>query len=159
MTDLLVRGAAFLMTGRRGASARATTGTDLRIRDGVIVALGRDLKGGERVIDARDRLVLPGGIDSHVHVSQPGAPGIVMADDFASGTRSAAFGGNTLVMPFCLQQRGQGLREALKAYHAKAEGECHIDVSFHLIIADPTPGVLGQELPALVGDGYTSFKV
>src|SRR5690606_35689233 len=39
------------------------------------------------------------------------------------------------------------------------EGECYVDVSFHLIIADPTEQVLGQELPALVEDGYSSFKV
>jgi dihydropyrimidinase len=94
-----------------------------------------------------------------VHFSQPSGPGITMADDFESGTRAAAFGGNTLVMPFCLQERGKGLRQAVKDYHAKAEGRCHIDVSFHLIISDPSPQVLGQELPALVGEGYTSFKV
>ena len=82
-----------------------------------------------------------------------------MADDFETGTRSAAFGGNTTVLPFCLQEKGQSLREAVTAYHAKADGNCYVDVSFHLIIADPTEQVLGQELPALVEDGYTSFKV
>ena len=44
----------------------------------------------------------------------PSGPGIVMADDFESGTRAAAFGGNTLVMPFCMQQKGQSLRQAVK---------------------------------------------
>src|SRR5262249_48204437 len=68
-------------------------------------------------------------------------------------------GGNTMLLPFCLQQKGQSLREALKAYHAKAEGNCYVDVSFHLIITDPTEQVLGQELPALIKDGYTSFKI
>ena len=102
---------------------------------------------------------LPGGIDSHVHLAQPSGPGIVMADDFESGTRSAALGGNTTVLPFCLQEKGQSLRAAVTAYRAKAEGQCHVDVSFHLIIADPTEQVLGQELPALIEDGYTSFKV
>jgi len=82
-----------------------------------------------------------------------------MADDFASGTLAAAFGGNTTIMPFCLQEKGSTLREALKAYHAKAEGECFVDVSFHIIVTDPTGHVLGQELPALVADGYTSIKV
>ena len=84
---------------------------------------------------------------------------IVMADDFESGMRSAALGGNTTVLPFCLQEKGHSLREALKVYHAKAEGQCYVDVSFHLIITDPTDQVLGQELPALIEDGYTSFKV
>ena len=110
-------------------------------------------------MDASGKLVLPGGIDSHVHFAQPSGAGIVMADDFASGTRSAAFGGNTMVLPFALQQKGESLREVVKAYHAKADGRCYVDVSFHLIIADASDAVLGQELPALVEDGYTSFKV
>ncbi len=150
--DLVIRGGTV-------ATASDTFSCDVGIRDGRIVALGDGLGSAERVIDAKGRLVLPGGIDSHVHVSQPSGPGIVMADDFESGTRSAAFGGNTTVMPFCVQEKGQSLRVALKDYHAKAEGNCHIDVSFHLVISDPTASVLGQELPALVDDGYTSFKV
>jgi dihydropyrimidinase len=148
-----------LIRGGRVATASDTVACDVGIRDGRIVALGDDLGTADEVIDARGKLVLPGGIDSHVHFSQPSGPGIVMADDFESGTRAAAFGGNTLVMPFCLQQKGESLRQAVKDYHATADGRCHTDVSFHLIISDPTPQVLGQELPALVADGYTSFKV
>ena len=148
-----------IIRGGRVATASDTVACDIGISDGRIVVLGEDLGAAGDVIDARGRLVLPGGIDSHVHLAQPSGPGIVMADDFESGTRAAAFGGNTLVMPFCMQQKGQSLRQAVKDYHAKAEGKCHVDVSFHLVISDPTPQVLGQELPALVGDGYTSFKV
>jgi dihydroorotase-like cyclic amidohydrolase len=81
-----------------------------------------------------------------VHIAQPSGPGIVMADDFESGARSAAFGGNTLIMPFCLQQKGESLRQAVKDYHTKAQAKCYIDVSFHLIISDLSPNVLGQEL-------------
>jgi dihydropyrimidinase len=148
-----------IIRGGRVANASDTVVCDVGIRAGKIAALGDDLGAADQVVDARGKLVLPGGIDSHVHLSQPSGPGIVMADDFDSGTRSAAFGGNTLVMPFCMQQKGESLREAVKAYHAKADRHCHVDVSFHLVISDPTPNVLGQELPALVGDGYTSFKV
>ncbi|WP_029059612.1 dihydropyrimidinase [Stappia stellulata] len=132
---------------------------DVGIRDGRIVALGSDLAQGAREIDARGLLVMPGGIDSHVHIAQPSGDGIVMADDFESATRSALLGGNTTVMPFCLQQKGVGLREALNGYHALAEGNCYTDVSFHLIVSDPTPTVLGQEMPALAEEGYTSIKV
>ncbi len=82
-----------------------------------------------------------------------------MADDFESGTRSAAFGGNTTVLTFCMQQKGEGLRAAVTAYHAKAERQCYTDYGFHLVISDPTPQVLGQELPALIQDGFPSFKV
>ena len=132
---------------------------DIGIRGGRIVALGENLGAADRIIDARGKIVLPGGIDSHVHISQPSGPGIVMADDFESGTRSAVFGGNTTVLPFCLQEKGQSLRSAVTAYHALADKQCYADYGFHLIVSDPTPQVLGQELPALIGDGYSSFKV
>ncbi|BCH26624.1 dihydropyrimidinase [Mesorhizobium sp. L-8-10] len=148
-----------IIRGGRIATASDVFACDVGIRDGRIAALGQDLGEAADIVDASEKWVLPGGIDSHVHVSQPSGEGIVMADDFESGTRSAAFGGNTTIMPFCLQEKGQSLREALKHYHAKAEGQCYVDVSFHLIIADPTEQVLGQELPALVEDGYSSFKV
>ncbi|WP_440412358.1 dihydropyrimidinase [Neorhizobium petrolearium] len=141
------------------ATASDVFACDIAIRDGKIAALGTDLGEARDVIDAGGRWVLPGGIDSHVHISQPSGEGIVMADDFESATRSAAIGGNTTILPFCLQESGQSLRTAIEAYHAKAEGQCYTDVSFHMIISDPTPQVLGQELPALVRDGYTSFKI
>src|SRR3569832_69950 len=148
-----------IIRGGKVVTAADTFSCDVGICDGKIAALGGDLGAAEKIIDATGRLVLPGGIDSHVHFAQPSGDGIVMADGFATGTRSAAFGGNTTVLPVCLQEKGQTLREALRKYHALADGECHVDVSFHLIVSDPTEHVLGQELPALVEDGYTSMKV
>ncbi len=148
-----------VIEGGTVVTASDTVQCDVGIRSGRIAMLGTALGPSRERIDARGRLILPGGIDSHVHISQPSGPGIVMADDFASGTRSALMGGNTTILPFCLQEKGQSLREALTAYHALAEGNCFCNVSFHLIITDPTPQVLGQELPALVEDGYTSLKV
>ncbi|MFT5509470.1 MAG: dihydropyrimidinase [Hyphomicrobiaceae bacterium] len=147
-----------VISGGSVATAADTFQCDIGILDGKIAALGTGLSGQD-VIDAREHLVLPGGIDSHVHIAQPSGPDIVMADDFESATISAAFGGNTTVMPFCLQEKGKSMREALKAYHALADGNCYIDVSFHMIISDPTEQLLGQDLPALVEDGYTSFKI
>lgn len=154
MSDLDV-----VIRGGTVATASDTFQCDVGIRDGRIMVLGRALGAAREVIDAAGKLVMPGGIDSHVHFAQPSGPDIVMADDFESGTRSAAFGGNTTVLPFCLQERGHSLREAVKNYHRLADGSCYVDVSFHLIISDPTEQVLGQELPALIKDGYTSFKV
>jgi dihydropyrimidinase len=150
--DLAIRGGTV-------ATASDTFKADIGIRDGRIIAVADSIPGAAREIDASSLLVLPGGIDSHVHISQPSGPGIRMADDFASATASAAAGGNTLVIPFALQEKGRSLRECLEDYRAKAEGECQIDTAFHLIVSDPTPEVLGQELPALIRAGYTSFKV
>ena len=142
-----------LVRGGKAVTADGTKVCDIGISGGRIAAIGHDLGEASETIDATGRLVLPGGIDSHVHIAQPSGPGIVMADDFESATRSAAFGGNTLVMPFCIQEKGKGLRAALTEYHARAEGKCYIDTSFHLVISDPTQSVLGQELPAVVADG------
>lgn len=132
---------------------------DLGVSDGRIVMIGDRLGAATEEIDATDLLVMPGGVDGHVHLAQPTGDGTIMADDFQSGTRAAAAGGTTTVLSFALQQKGQSLREAVQEYHNLADGKCHVDVCFHMIVTDPTPQVLGQELPALVRQGYTSFKV
>ena len=150
--DTIIRGGTIV-------TAADTFVADLGISDGVIAALGLGLGEAPEIIDATGLLVMPGGIDSHVHFDQAAGAGVVPADSFLTGTRSAAAGGNTTVMPFCLQQKGQTLRQALDAYRLKAEGNCFVDVALHLILTDPTPQVLGQELPALIAEGYTSLKI
>jgi dihydropyrimidinase len=98
-------------------------------------------------------------VDAHCHLDQPTGDESMMADDFESGTRSAACGGTTTLMPFAAQMKGQSLREAVLDYHRRAKGKAFLDYAFHLIVTDLTPQVLGQELPALIRDGYTSFKI
>jgi dihydropyrimidinase len=140
-------------------TAADTTACDIGIKDGLVVMLGKNLGPGVREIDARDRLLLPGGIDSHCHIEQRSSAGVVCADDFYSATVSAAFGGTTTVIPFAAQHRSQSLRQVVEEYHAAAGPKAVIDYAFHLIISDPSEQIMGQELPALIRDGYTSFKV
>ena len=147
-----------VIRGGTVATAADVFRADIGIKDGRVAALGEDLAGGD-VIDARGKLVLPGGIDAHVHIDQPKKGGISMADDFYSGTRSAAAGGTTTVMPFACQYRGESLRQVVEDYHRRADGKAVVDYAFHLIIADASEQVMGQELPALIEDGYTSFKI
>jgi dihydropyrimidinase len=150
--DLVIRGGTVI-------TAAETGHCDLGVRDGRIVALGEDLGRGREEIDARGLLVLPGGIDSHCHMDQPLYGGARTADDFLSGTTSAACGGTTTVMPFAYQEKGGSLREVVEAYRVKARDKAVIDYAIHLVVSDPSPQVLGQELPALIGDGYSSFKI
>ncbi|MBS7700277.1 MULTISPECIES: dihydropyrimidinase [unclassified Chelatococcus] len=150
--DLIIKGGTI-------ATASDIFKADIGIRGGKIVQIGERLSGDCEIIDAIGKYVLPGGIDSHVHISQPSGDGISMADDFESGTLSAVFGGNTTIMPFCLQEKDRPMRETLNAYHELARGNSYTDLSFHLIISNPTDALLGQELPALAADGYASFKV
>jgi dihydropyrimidinase len=132
---------------------------DVGIRDGIIAAIGRDLGEARQVLDATGRLVLPGGIDAHCHLAQRSAFGIMTADDFTSGSVSAACGGTTTIIPFAPQQKGESLRAAVEAYAAEAEGRSILDYGFNLIVSDPTPTVLDEELPALVEQGHTAVKV
>jgi dihydropyrimidinase len=150
--DLVIRGGTV-------ATAADTTLCDVGIKDGAVAALGKNLGSAIREIDASGRFVLPGGIDSHCHIEQRSSAGVVCADDFYSATVAAAFGGTTTVIPFAAQHRGQSLRRVVEEYHGAAGPKAVIDYAFHLIISDPSEQVLGQELPALIRDGYTSFKV
>lgn len=155
--DLVIRGGTI-------ATASDVFKADIGIQGERIVAIADRIVDGENVVDATGKLVLPGGIDAHCHLDQPQAPGLAskgakMADGFHSGSISAAFGGTTTIIPFCVQHKGQSLTFAVEDYHQRAAGQTVGDYAFHLIVSDPTPVVLGQELPALIRRGHTSLKV
>jgi dihydropyrimidinase len=150
--DLLIRNGTV-------ATAGDVVRCDIGIRGGRIVALGEQLGPADEVIDATGRLVTPGGIDSHCHMDQQPWEGQATVDDFRSGTLSAACGGTTTVIPFAMPIRGQSLRAVVDDYHVRARGKAVIDYAFHLVVSDPSPQILGQDLPALIRDGCTSFKV
>ena len=77
MNDLLIRGADHLWTGLRGAAMRATGGKDLRVRGGVITAIGTLApEPGERVLDAAGCVIYPGWVNTHHHLFQSLLKGI-----------------------------------------------------------------------------------
>jgi len=141
------------------ATAADVYQADIGIAGGVITTLGRNLGPARRDIDAAGRYVLPGGIDTHCHFDQPMRDSVTLADDFLSGPISAAHGGTTTVVPFACQLQGQTARAAVEDYHRRAAGKPVIDYAFHLIISDPTEAVLRDDLPSLIREGYTSFKI
>lgn len=141
------------------ATASDQFNCDIGIKNGRIVALAESLDAGKKQIDAAGKLITPGGIDAHCHMDQPMPHGLKMADDFKSGTRSAACGGTTTVIPFAAQEKGKSLKDAVDDYHRRAEGNAFIDYAFHLIVTDPTEKVLTQELPQLIQQGCSSFKI
>ena len=150
--DLVIRNATVV-------TEDATRRGEIGIRGGRIAALAERLGPGAKEIDALGRRVLPGGVDGHCHLDQPMPAPMKMADDFASGTRSAACGGTTTVIPFAAQQKGGSLAAAVEDYHRRAARKALVDYAFHLIVTDPTEKVLREELPALIREGYTSFKI
>jgi dihydropyrimidinase len=150
--DLVIRGGTV-------ATAADVMQCDIGVRDGRIAALASRLPQGRREIDARGRLVTPGGVDGHCHMDQPMPEPMKMADDFESGTTSAVCGGTTTVIPFAVQVKGRSLMAAVDDYHRRADGRAFADYAFHLIVTDPTETVLREELPELIKSGYTSFKI
>jgi len=150
--DLVLRGGTV-------ATASAVFAADVAIDGETIAAVGRNLPAGVREIDARGRLVLPGGVDSHAHIEQVSSAGILNADTFESATVAAAFGGTTTVISFAAQHVGLALDEVVEAYHALARKGAVIDYAFHMIIADPTEATLKDHVPKLVRAGHASIKV
>src|SRR6266480_4952491 len=141
------------------ATASDVFRADLGVIDGRIATIGAKLGAGRQEINAEGHIVTPGGVDSHCHIEQRSSMGVMTADDFFTATRSAACGGTTTVIPFAAQYRGMSLRQVVKDYHACAGAKASVDYAFHLIISDPTDQVTGQELPALIKDAYTSYKL
>ncbi len=140
-------------------TASDTFEADVGISDGKIQAIARNLPAGNKTIDAKGKLVLPGGVDGHCHIDQPTTDGSVCADDFYTGSVAAAYGGTTTIIPFACQFRGQSMQTAVDDYHRRAAGKAVIDYAFHLIVSDPTEALLKVDLPRLIGEGYTSFKI
>jgi len=130
---------------------------DVLIDDETITRVEPEIaEHADRVVDARGKYVIPGGIDVHTHLDMPlGA--ITTADDFESGTVAAAFGGTTSVVDFAVQTRGRPLAEALETWMRKAE-KAVLDYGFHMIVCD-LPPERESELDALVTEGVTSFKL
>ena len=132
---------------------------DLRVAGGRIAELGPGLApGASRVIDAQERLVFPGFIDTHTHFEMNKGQPNETADNWASGTRSALCGGTTTVLDFAEPVRGASLQSALDEWHARADGKAACNYSFHMTIKDWTPDIRA-ELPAMTAQGITSYKV
>src|SRR5476651_2355506 len=124
-------------------TAEQSMRADVLIEDEKIKALGFDLGEAETIIDATDRLVMPGGIDVHTHMELPFG-GTFASDDFATGTRAAAFGGTTTIVDFAVQGFGETLSQGLDAWLEKAEPKSHIDFGLHLIVREISEGVLKE---------------
>lgn len=131
---------------------------DLLIEDEIVSVIGAKLEmEADRVIDASEKLVIPGGIDPHTHMELPFG-GTQSSDDFRTGTIAAAHGGTTTIIDFAVQTKGQSLTEAVDRWHEKAEGKTAIDYGFHLITTDLEDERV-PELRRLMDEGVTSFKL
>jgi dihydropyrimidinase len=112
----------------------------------------------DTVIDATGKYVLPGCIDPHTHLDMPFG-GTVTIDDVESGQTSAAFGGTTCHVDFCIQPHGSSFSDALADWKSKANGKQVIDMGYHIAVTDLREGGSLEELASLPDQGITSYKL
>lgn len=123
-----------------------------------IVAIGKNLNyTADTIIDASGKLVLPGGIDPHVHLDMP-FMGTSSSDDYETGTRAALYGGTTMVIDFILQSQGDSLYNALRTWQKKSEGKAIGDYSYHIAVTDFNDAVAKEVVDFIEKEGITSFK-
>ena len=131
---------------------------DILCRNGKIVAIGKDLDAAadDHVIDASGQLVIPGGIDPHVHMELP-FMGTVSADDFETGTAAGVAGGTTSIIDFVIPGRNDSYPDTLKWWYEKAEKSV-ADYAFHQAITwwgDDTAAFMKR---CVEEEGMPSFK-
>jgi dihydropyrimidinase len=125
---------------------------DVYVEGETVKQIGRDLGvKADKVIDAQNKLVIPGGIDPHTHMDMPFG-GTTSADDFETGTIAAAFGGTTTIVDFAIQSKGESTLKGLDTWHKKADGRATIDYAFHMIVTD-MPDERLSEMNKLADEG------
>jgi dihydropyrimidinase len=131
---------------------------DVYVEGEKIVAIGKNLPyHADKIIDATNKLVFPGGIDPHVHLDMP-FMGTYSSDDYTTGTRAALHGGTTMVIDFILQTQGDTLHNALKTWQQKSAGKAIGDYSYHMAVTDFNDEVAKEVVQMIEEEGITSFK-
>jgi dihydropyrimidinase len=157
--DLVVRGGTIVGPGHREVA-------DVGVREGRIAQLGGAMAGRDE-IDARGLLVLPGGIDAHVHLvtaglrervadAYPDEP--VWVDDFWSGSLAAIAGGITSIGNMTFPLPGETMSEAVARDAAGASAEAAVDWFLHPVLGDLGEGT-AAEVQTLAAQGHTTLKV
>lgn len=131
---------------------------DIYIEGVSISAIGKNLQvKADKVIDASGKLIVPGGIDPHVHLDMP-FMGTYSSDDYSTGTNAALHGGTTMVIDFILQTQGKSLHHALGEWQGRSNGNAYGDYSFHMAVTDFNDETKKEIRQLVEEEGITSFK-
>ncbi|MCW6511673.1 dihydropyrimidinase [Lichenifustis flavocetrariae] len=151
MHDLVVRNGRVALDG-------GWAECDIGIDSDRITALGSGLVGRAH-IDASGTWVMPGGIDAHCHLDQPNWGGVDTADDFTSGSRAAAFGGTTTIVPFAMPGPGMTALAALDRSLDRANGRSLVDYGLHGVMTQDTGADIKAQTERLAVRGVPSVKL
>jgi dihydropyrimidinase len=144
--DLLVHGGTVV-------TSESSFQADVLVQAGVITALGQNLSAGQDVrrIDATGLLVMPGGVDPHVHL------GGNWVDDYRTGSMAAVAGGITTISNFSFARPGTNLTQLIDREAALIDSQAIADVILHTTITDPATQT--SQLEALAARGQPSIKI
>uniref|UniRef100_A0A3P8UWH7 Dihydropyrimidinase like 5b n=1 Tax=Cynoglossus semilaevis TaxID=244447 RepID=A0A3P8UWH7_CYNSE len=149
-----------LIKGGKVVNDDFTQEADVYIENGIIQQVGKELMipGGAKVIDASGKLVLPGGIDTSVHLEETFMNAGIQ-DDFYSGTKAALMGGTTMVMALVLPEQHCSLVDAYEKCRGLADAKTCCDYALHVGVTWWGPKVR-NEMEALVREhGVNSFQM
>jgi dihydropyrimidinase len=147
-----------LIKNGRIITADADYIADIFIEGETISIIGHNLEiNADRVINALGLLVIPGGIDPHVHLDMP-FMGTYSSDNYETGTRAALFGGTTMVIDFILQTQGKSLKSALVEWKGRSDNNAVGDYSFHMAVTDFNDETRKEIQHFIEEEGITSFK-
>jgi dihydropyrimidinase len=131
---------------------------DVYIEGEKISAIGKNLQvTADQVIDASGKLIMPGGIDPHVHLDMP-FMGTYSSDNYTTGTTAALHGGTTMVIDFILQTQGKSLDDALRAWQGRSNGNACCDYAFHMAVTDFNENTCKEIKTMIDVEGIVSFK-
>ncbi|HEX9869822.1 MAG TPA: hypothetical protein VGC99_14725, partial [Candidatus Tectomicrobia bacterium] len=113
-----------------------------------------------RVIDAAGKVVIPGGIEPHAHISAPimGFPGMETAPP-EQVTRAALFGGTTTLVDFAIQRPGNDIFQALDERHGRWKGQAYADYSYHIMLLPDISTATVAQVRTAIEAGFPSFKI
>ena len=137
-------------------TAQKTVMADVGIEKGKIKTIGKGIKGGKKVIDAKGKYIFPGGIDMHVHLNLFFCG--TYSEDWDTSTAAAACGGLTTIIDYAIQTKGKTLKAAVEARKADADGKVCIDYSLHGGITDWNDRTK-KEMNYYTKNGIPSFKM
>lgn len=148
-----------VVSGGTVVTSSGTAVTDVGIHDGRIVQLGGPMTG-RRSIDATGKLVLPGGVDMHVHLTPVELAGesVPWADDFRTGSRAAAAGGVTTIGNITFPRRGERLPAMIDRVAEEAAAQSVVDFVLHPVVIEPGRETL-PDVETLAKQGHTSLKI
>ncbi|MCC6534424.1 MAG: amidohydrolase family protein [Burkholderiales bacterium] len=156
MIDTLIRGDCVATLNGVGAWEVAISGEKIAAVAAAGTFAERD---AERVIDARGKLVIPGGVDPHLHCKFPQPLGTTSAPP-AHVSRAALFGGTTTLLDFAVWERGETLQQTLDQRDADCwRGQCHCDYGFHVLLTGKIPPAILEQIPEAIQAGFPSVKM